>query len=197
VDRQRKRLPEDGRRPRAVTGTYDPALNLVYWGTGNPGPDWNGDPRPGDNLYTDSVLAINPDTGALKWHYQFTPHDEFDYDSTQVPVLADITWQGRPTKVMLWANRNGLWYVLDRTTGDFLSGKPFTKVNWMDGFDEKGRPKRVINPTTEGSLVYPNNQGATNWYPPSYSPRTGLFYIPTWADTSGSHKGPGGPRGNQ
>ena len=180
-----------GGGPAWVTGTYDPALNLVYWGTGNPGPDWNGDPRPGDNLYTDSVLAINPDTGALKWHYQFTPHDEFDYDSTQVPVLADITWQGRPTKVMLWANRNGLWYVLDRTTGDFLSGKPFTKVNWMDGFDEKGRPKRVINPTTEGSLVYPNNQGATNWYPPSYSPRTGLFYIPTWADTYSTYtKGP-------
>jgi alcohol dehydrogenase (cytochrome c) len=180
-----------GGAPAWVTGTYDPALNLVYWGTGNPGPDWNGDPRPGDNLYTDSVLAINPDTGALKWHYQFTPHDEFDYDSTQVPVLADITWQGRPTKVMLWANRNGLWYVLDRSTGDFLSGKPFTKVNWMDGFDEKGRPKRVINPTTEGSLVYPNNQGATNWYPPSYSPRTGLFYIPTWADTYSTYtKGP-------
>jgi len=180
-----------GGGPAWVTGTYDPALNLVYWGTGNPGPDWNGDPRPGDNLYTDSVLAINPDTGALKWHYQFTPHDEFDYDSTQVPVLADITWQGRPTKVMLWANRNGLWYVLDRTTGDFLSGKPFTKVNWMDGFDEKGRPKRVINPTTEGSLVYPNNQGATNWYPPSFSPRTGLFYIPTWADTYSTYtKGP-------
>ena len=180
-----------GGAPAWVTGTYDPALNLVYWGTGNPGPDWNGDPRPGDNLYTDSVLAINPDTGALKWHYQFTPHDEFDYDSTQVPVLADITWQGRPTKAMLWANRNGLWYVLDRTTGDFLSGKPFTKVNWMDGFDEKGRPKRVINPTTEGSLVYPNNQGATNWYPPSYSPRTGLFYIPTWADTYSTYtKGP-------
>jgi alcohol dehydrogenase (cytochrome c) len=180
-----------GGGPAWVTGTYDPALNLVYWGTGNPGPDWNGDPRPGDNLYTDSVLAINPDTGALKWHYQFTPHDEFDYDSTQVPVLADITWQGRPTKVMLWANRNGLWYVLDRTTGDFLSGKPFTKVNWMDGFDEKGRPKRVINPTTEGSLVYPNNQGATNWYPPSFSPRTGLFYIPTWADTYSTYtRGP-------
>jgi alcohol dehydrogenase (cytochrome c) len=172
-----------GGGPAWVTGTYDPALNLTYWGTGNPGPDWNGDPRPGDNLYTDSVVALDPDTGTLKWHYQFTPHDEFDYDATQVPVLADITWQGRPTKAMLWANRNGLWYVLDRTTGDFLSGKPFTKVNWMDGFDEKGRPKRVLNSTAEGTLVYPNNQGATNWYSPSYSPRTGLFYIPSWMDT--------------
>jgi alcohol dehydrogenase (cytochrome c) len=172
-----------GGGPAWVTGTYDPALNLTYWGTGNPGPDWNGDPRPGDNLYTDSVVALDPDTGKLKWHYQFTPHDEFDYDATQVPVLADITWQGRPTKAMLWANRNGLWYVLDRTTGDFLSGKPFTKVNWMDGFDEKGRPNRVLNSTAEGTLVYPNNQGATNWYSPSYSPRTGLFYIPSWMDT--------------
>jgi alcohol dehydrogenase (cytochrome c) len=180
-----------GGGPAWVTGSYDSALNLLYWGTGNPGPDWNGDPRPGDNLYTDSALALDPDTGKLKWHYQFTPHDEFDYDSTQVPVLADITWQGRPRKVMLWANRNGFWYVLDRATGEFLSGKPFTKVNWAEGFDEKGRPKRMLDPTTEGTLVFPNNQGATNWYPPSYSPRTGLFYIPTWMDTYSTYtKGP-------
>ena len=180
-----------GGGPAWVTGSYDPALNLLYWGTGNPGPDWNGDPRPGDNLYTDSVLAIDPDTGKLKWHYQFTPHDEFDYDATQVPVLADITWQGQPRKVLISANRNGLWYVLDRTNGQFLQGKPFTKVNWMDGFDEKGRPKRVLNPSTEGTLVFPNNQGATNWYPPSYSPRTGLFYIPSWMDTYSTYtKGP-------
>jgi alcohol dehydrogenase (cytochrome c) len=172
-----------GGGPAWVTGSYDPALNLLYWGTGNPGPDWNGDPRPGDNLYTDSALALDPDTGKLKWHYQFTPHDEFDYDSTQVPVMADITWQGRPRKVLLWANRNGFWYVLDRTSGEFLSGKPFTKVNWAEGFDEKGRPKRMLDPTTEGTLIFPNNQGATNWYPPSFSPRTGLFYIPTWMDT--------------
>ena len=105
------------------------------------------------------MLALDPDTGKLKWHYQFTPHDEFDYDSTQVPVLADITWQGRPRKVMLWANRNGFWYVLDRTNGEFLSGKPFTKVNWAEGFDEKGRPKRMLDPTTEGTLVYPEQPG--------------------------------------
>jgi alcohol dehydrogenase (cytochrome c) len=180
-----------GGGPAWVTGSYDAALNLLYWGTGNPGPDWNGDPRPGDNLYTDSVLALDPDSGKLKWHYQFTPHDEFDYDATQVPVLADLTWQGQPRKVMLWANRNGLWYVLDRTNGQFLQGKPFTKVNWMDGFDDKGRPKRVLNPSTEGTLVYPNNQGATNWYPPSFSPRTGLFYIPSWMDTYSTYtKGP-------
>jgi len=172
-----------GGGPIWTTGSYDPELNLTYWGIGNPGPDWNGDGRPGDNLYSDSVVALDPDTGKLTWHYQFTPHDEFDYDSTQVPVLADLQWQGRQRKVMLWANRNGMWYVLDRTTGEFLQGKPFTKVNWMNGFDAKGRPNKLLQPTPEGTLVFPNNQGATNWYSPSYSPRTGLFYIPTWADT--------------
>ena len=172
-----------GGGPAWVTGSYDPQLNLTYWGTGNPGPDWNGDPRPGDNLYTDSVIALDADTGRLKWHYQFTPHDEFDYDATQVPVLVDMPWQGQPRKLMLWANRNGFWYVLDRTTGQFLQGKPYTKVTWATGFDEHGRPKRALAPTQEGTLVYPNNQGATNWYSPSYSPRTGLFYIPSWMDT--------------
>jgi alcohol dehydrogenase (cytochrome c) len=167
-----------------VTGSYDPDLNLTYWGIGNPGPDWNGDPRPGDNLYTDSVVALDPDTGKLKWYYQFSPHDEFDYDAVQVPVLADIDWQGRPRKVMMWANRNGLFYVLDRTTGQFLLGKPFVKVNWMDGFDEKGRPRRVpgMTPSAEGTQIFPGNQGGTNWYSPSFSPRTGLFYIPSWVE---------------
>jgi alcohol dehydrogenase (cytochrome c) len=169
-----------------VTGSYDPALNLTYWGIGNPGPDWNGDPRPGDNLYTDSVVALDPDTGKLKWHYQFSPHDEFDYDSVQVPVLADALWQGKPRKLMYWANRNGLFYALDRTNGQFLMGKPFVEVNWMNGFDEKGRPMRVPGKASsaEGTLIFPGNQGGTNWYSPSYSPRTGLFYIPTWADYS-------------
>src|SRR6187549_2750174 len=172
-----------------TTGSYDPDLNLMYWGVGNPGPDWNGDGRPGDNLYTESVVALDPDTGKLKWHYQFTPHDEFDYDATQVPVLADIPWQGQgqsqgqPRKVLMTANRNGVFYVLDRTNGQFLKATPFTKVNWVNGWDAKGRPNRVLSPTPEGTLVYPNNQGATNWYSPSFSPRTGLFYIPTWADT--------------
>jgi alcohol dehydrogenase (cytochrome c) len=174
-----------------VTGSYDPDLNLMYWGVGNPGPDWNADPRPGDNLYTDSVVAIDPDTGKLKWHYQFTPHDEFDYDATQIPVLTDLEWRGRTRKVMLWANRNGFWYVLDRTNGEFLQGKPFVRVNWAEGIDAKGVPKRVLNATPEGTLVYPNNQGATNWYSPSYSPRTGLFYVPSWMDTSSTYtKGP-------
>jgi alcohol dehydrogenase (cytochrome c) len=182
---------EHGGGPIWVTGTYDPELNLIYFGTGNPGPDWNGDPRPGDNLYTDSAIALDVDTGKLKWHYQFTPHDEFDYDATQVPVLVDMEWQGKPRKVMLWANRNGFWYVLDRITGEFLRGKPFVKVTWAEGFDAKGRPNRVQNSTVEGTLVYPNNQGATNWYSPSYSPRTGLFYIPSWVDTYSTYfKGP-------
>ena len=131
---------EDRRRSGLEHRLLRSETNLTYWGTGNPAPDWNGRARLGDNLYTDSVVALDADTGKLKWHYQFTPHDEFDYDSTQVPVLADIEWQGRPRKAMLWANRNGLFYVLDRTTGEFLQGKPFVKVNWMDGFDKKGRP---------------------------------------------------------
>jgi alcohol dehydrogenase (cytochrome c) len=168
-----------------VTGTYDADLNLTYWGVGNPGPDWNGDSREGDNLYSDSVVALDADTGKLRWHYQFTPHDEFDYDATQVPVLADVQYQGRPRKVVMTANRNGVYYVLDRTNGQFLAGKPFTKVTWMNGFDRNGRPIRVPGqePTLEGTRIYPSNQGATNWYSPSYSPHTGLFYIPAWDNT--------------
>ena len=168
-----------------VTGSYDADLNLTYWGIGNPGPDWNGDSREGDNLYSDSVVALDADTGKIKWHFQFTPHDEFDYDATQVPVLADLVYQGRPRKVLLTANRNGVYYVLDRTNGQFLTGKPYTKVSWMKGFDDKGRPIRVAGqePSFEGTRVYPSNQGGTNWYSPSFSPRTGLFYIPAWDNT--------------
>lgn len=172
-----------GGGPVWQTGSYDPELNLIYWGVGNPGPDWNGDSRPGDNLYTDSVIALDADSGELRWHYQFTPHDEMDYDATQVPILADLNWQGQERKVMLWANRNGLFYVLDRASGEFLLGKPFVTVNWMDGFDAQGRPKQVLAPTEEGTFIMPNNQGATNWYPPSYSPVTELMYVPTWVDT--------------
>jgi alcohol dehydrogenase (cytochrome c) len=166
-----------------VTGTYDRDLNLTYWGVGNPGPDWNGDVRPGDNLYTDSVVALDADTGELKWHFQFTPHDVWDYDSVQVPVLADIDWQGARRKAMLFANRNGFFYVLDRTTGEFLQGKPFSKVTWTTGLDARGRPQNMVPLTEDGVLVYPGVQGATNWYSPSFSPRTGLFYVPSWLDT--------------
>jgi alcohol dehydrogenase (cytochrome c) len=177
-----------------VTGSYDPELNLTYWGIGNPGPDWSGDTRPGDNLYSDCVVALDADTGKLKWYYQFSPHDEFDYDAVQIPVLADMAWPDKtgkktPRKLMLWANRNGFFYAIDRTDGQFLMAKPFVEVNWANGFDEKGRPMRVPGklPTTEGTLIFPGNQGGTNWYSPSYSPRTGLFYIPTWANYSSTY----------
>jgi alcohol dehydrogenase (cytochrome c) len=172
-----------------VTGSYDPELNLTYWGVGNPGADFNGEKREGDNLYSDSVVALDADTGKLKWHFQFTPHDVWDYDSVQVPVLADMNWTDRdgrtqPRKVMLWANRNGFFYALDRTNGQFLVGRPFVKVTWATGLDEAGRPMRVsgMEPTEAGTKVYPSLTGGTNWYSPSYSPRTGLFYIPTWED---------------
>jgi alcohol dehydrogenase (cytochrome c) len=165
-----------------MTGSYDPDLNLTYWGIGNPGPDWNADLRKGDNLYSDCAVALDADTGKLKWYFQFTPHDDFDFDSVQVPVLADLDWKGARRRVLLWANRNGFFYVLDRATGEFLLGKPFAKVTWATGLDEKGRPMRAANmvPTPDGTLIYPGNQGGTNWYSPSYSPHTGLFYIPTW-----------------
>ena len=166
-----------GGAPVWITGSYDPALNLTYWGTGNPGPDWNPDQRPGDNLYSNSVVALDPDTGKLRWHFQFTPNDAYDYDATQVPVLADIDWQGRPLKAMLWANRNGYFYVLDRTNGKFLSGQPFVKVNWSSGLDQNGRP--IPTPQPEGMPTWPGH-GGTNWYPPSFSPSTGLFYASVW-----------------
>jgi alcohol dehydrogenase (cytochrome c) len=174
-----------------MTGSYDPDLNLTYWGVGNPGPDYNGDVRRGDNLYSDSVVALDAETGKLKWYYQFSPHDEFDYDSVQVPVLADMQWrdkngQTRPRKLMLWANRNGLFYALDRTSGQFLMGKPFVEVNWMNGFDEAGRPMKVTGktPSKEGTLIFPGNHGGTNWNNPSFSPRTELFYVGAWAGYS-------------
>src|SRR5882757_8929890 len=172
-----------------VTGSYDPETNLTFWGTGNPNPGWNGDPRaPGDNLYADSVLALDADTGKMKWHYQFPPADEFNWDSVEVPVLADINWEGKPRKVMLWANRNGFFYVLDRTTGKFLLGKAFVKQNWNVGFDEGGRPvtSSALWPKPMGGPhVEPGTQGGTNWYSPSFSPSTGLFYVSAWDNYGG------------
>lgn len=164
-------------------GSFDPELNQVYFGVGNPGPDWNPAQRPGDNLYTDSVIALDPDTGKLKWYFQFSPNDCCDYDSTQVPVLADMEWNGKPTKVMMWANRNGFFYVLDREKGKFLRGAPYVKVNWASGLDANGRP--IKTPVPAGQPNYPSNQGATNWYAPAYSPHTGLFYVSAW-DNNGS-----------
>ena len=176
-----------------VTGSYDPDTNLTYWGIGNPGPDWNGDHRAGDNLYSDCVVALDADTGKLKWYFQFTPHDNFDYDAVQVPLLADLNWTGRdgrtqPRKVMLWGNRNGFFYALDRATGQYLLGKPFVKVTWASGLDEAGRPMRVngVEPVAGGTDIYPSQTGGTNWYSPSFSPRTGLFYVSAWEHVHGS-----------
>ena len=171
---------EHGGAPVWITGSFDPELNLTYWGVGNPGPDWNAAQRPGDNLYSDSVIALDADTGELKWHFQFTPNDGYDYDAVQVPLLVDMDWNGTPSKLMLWANRNGYFYVLDRVTGKYLLGKNYVKVNWSSGLDENGRP--FATPQPEGMPTWPGNQGATNWYPPSYSPRTGLFYFSAWED---------------
>jgi alcohol dehydrogenase (cytochrome c) len=172
-----------------VTGSYDPDLNLTYWGIGNPGPDWNPKVRPGDNLYTSSVLALDADTGQKKWHFQFTPHDEWDWDSAQVPVLTDLEWRGKMRKVMLWGNRNGFFYVLDRATGEFLLGKPFVKQTWAEGLDDRGRPIKVpgMGPSPQGTEVWPGVQGGTNWYAPSYSPRTGLFYLTAWDEYPGTY----------
>ena len=171
---------EHGGAPIWITGSFDPDLDLVYWGVGNPGPDWNPSQRPGDNLYSDAVVALDADTGELAWYFQFTPNDGYDYDAVQVPVLVDMEWEGQPRALMLWANRNGFFYVLDRATGEFLSGTPFVKVNWASGLDENGRP--IQTPQPDGEPTWPGNQGGTNWYPPSYSPSTGLFYFAAWED---------------
>ena len=162
-----------------LTGSYDPDLNLTYWGIGNPGPDWNPEQRPGDNLYSDSVVALNADTGELAWHFQFTPNDGYDYDAVQVPVLVDYpTRDGGTVKLMLWGNRNGFFYVLDRENGQFVSGDPYVFVNWAESLDDSGRP--VETPQAPGDPTYPGPAGGTNWYSPSYSPSTQLFYLSAW-----------------
>jgi alcohol dehydrogenase (cytochrome c) len=163
-----------------LTGSYDPALKLIYWGTGNPGPDWNGDARKGDNLFTSSLLAIDAETGRMKWHFQFTPHDVHDWDANQIPVLVDMEWNGRPRSLVVMANRNGFFYALDRRSGEFLLGAPYAKQTWAKGLDEKGRPILLPNmePSEQGTLVYPSLQGSTNWSSPSYSPATGMLYVP-------------------
>lgn len=162
-----------------MPGTYDPDLNTLYWGTSNPSPDFDGAVRPGDDLYTDCVVALDPDTGKLKWHFQFTPHDLFDYDATETAVLLDATYQGEPRKLLVEANRNGFVYVLDRTDGKFLSATRFAeKMNWATGIDPNGRPIRTtVAPSAEGTLVCPGFEGATNWYAPSYNPATHLLYF--------------------
>jgi alcohol dehydrogenase (cytochrome c) len=162
-----------------VTGAYDPELNIVYWGTGNPGPDWNGDVRPGDNLYSDSLVALDADTGKLKWHFQFTPHDVWDLDATEVPVLADLPFRGSRRKLVLFANRNAFYYVLDRRSGEFLHAKAYVKQTWAKQLDDRGRPVVAAGaePTEEGVTVYPHSAGGTNWFSPSFSPVNQLFYV--------------------
>lgn len=162
-----------------MPGTYDPSTNTLFWTTSNPAPDFFGDTRPGDDLYTDCVLALDPDTGKLKWHFQFTPHDLFDYDATETPVLADLEESGTTRHLLLQADRNGFFYALDRTNGKFLYAAPFVeKLNWASGIDDSGRPRLSGKiPSADGTLICPGIDGATNWFSPSYDPETKLFYV--------------------
>ncbi len=162
------------------SGSYDPETNTLFWGTSNPWPDYNDDLRAGDNLYSCSVLALDPDTGKLKWHFQFTPHDLHDWDSTQIPILLDGEFQGQPRKLLAWANRNGFFYLLDRTNGKFLTAKAFVKQTWAKGFDDNGRPQVIPGtaPTPDGNdQVWPGVDGGANWMSHSYSPLTRLLYV--------------------
>lgn len=162
-----------------MPGTYDPELNTLYWGTGNPSPDYDGSVRPGDDLYTSCLLALDPDTGKLKWHFQFSPHDLYDYDAVQTPVLVDADFKGRQTKLAVTANRNGFLYILDRTNGKFLFAKQFAlRQTWAKGIDASGRPIPAgLIPDRKGVVVCPANGGGTNWYSPSYNPGTRMFYF--------------------
>jgi alcohol dehydrogenase (cytochrome c) len=181
-----------------LTGSYDSDLDLIYWGVGNPGPDFQGDVRPGINLYTCSVIALEAATGRLRWHFQFTPHDEHDWDSTQVPVLADALFQGQRRKLMYFANRNGFFYILDRTTGKFLHAEAFAKQTWASGFDSAGAPIQTPegHPTVEGAVVFPNSQGATNWWSPSYDAASNTFYVPAMEGSDVYKKGVVNPDDN-
>tara|TARA_B100001765_G_scaffold191062_1_gene138166 strand:+ start:1066 stop:2673 length:1608 start_codon:yes stop_codon:yes gene_type:complete len=162
-----------------LTGSYDHELNLLYWTVGNPAPDWNGDLRPGDNLYSCSIIALDPETGELQWHFQFTPHDTHDWDANQIPILIDAELNGKERQLVALANRNAFYYLLDRKTGEFLHANAYSKQTWAAGIDESGRPIVLPNtePTEEGNLIWPSLQGATNWFSPSYSPLTKQFFV--------------------
>jgi alcohol dehydrogenase (cytochrome c) len=165
-----------------LTGTYDPQLDMLYWPTGNPGPDLSGDERGGDNLYSSSILALDAKTGKLKWYYQYTPHNVWDWDAQQPPVLVDTTWNGEGRHLLLHANRNGFFYVLDRTNGKLLLAKPFVKkLTWAREIDANGRPVRNPNqePTAEGNKVCPSLEGGANWFSTAFNPATGLYYVQT------------------
>jgi alcohol dehydrogenase (cytochrome c) len=161
-------------------GSFDPESNTVYWGTSNPWPDYNGDFRAGDNLYSCSVVALDPDTGKLKWYYQFTPHDTHDWDATQIPILIDAPFRNRQRKLMAWASRNGFYYLLDRNSGEFFLAKAMVRQTWAKGFDDKGRPEVIPGnePTPEGAdHIFPGVDGGANWMSHSYSPLTRLLYV--------------------
>jgi alcohol dehydrogenase (cytochrome c) len=168
-----------GGAPAWLTGSYDPDLDTVYWAIGNPGPDINGDVRKGDNFYSCSVVALDPNTGKLKWHYQFTPNDTHDWDSTEDLVLVDRMWHGQNRKLLLHADRNGVFYVLDRATGKFLAASPFVRATWVKGWDADGKPITTENwrANPEGTTVYPSLGGGSNFQSPSYSPLTGWMYF--------------------
>ncbi len=162
-----------------MTGTYDPVLNLIYWGTGNPTPVLTGKSRPGDNLYTCSIVAINPDNGNLKWSFQASPHDTHDWDAVETPVLADTNFGGKPRKLLMQTSRNGYFFVLDRTNGENLLTTTFGPVNWSSGVDKKGQPipNPAKEPAPDGRLIAPDEGGVTNYRSPSFDPKTGLFIV--------------------
>ncbi len=169
-----------GGGPTWLTGSFDPESNRLYWPTGNPSPGFEGQVRKGDNLYSNCVVALDADRGTLQWYFQFTPHDVFDWDATEIPVAFDKTTSGKQRHYLAQANRNGFYYLFDRDTGHFILARPFTQQTWTKKIDDNGRP--VLNPdsfpTHRGTLVYPGVGGATNWESPSYSPQTGLIYVP-------------------
>jgi alcohol dehydrogenase (cytochrome c) len=173
---------EHGSATAWFTGVYDASTDTLFWQSGNPGEDYNGDDRLGDNLYSDCILALDPKTGKLKWYYQTTPHDLWDWDTTETPLVIDANWQGQPRKLLVQGNRNGFFYIWDRTNGKLLLGKQFLKeLTWAKGIGPDGRP--ILNPGQEpspaGARVCPSQDGATNWYSPSFNPATGLFYMQT------------------
>ena len=175
------------------TGSYDADMNQVLWQVGNPGPDHNGDNREGDNLYSDSVIALDAATGKLKWHYQFTPHDVWDWDAQEPLLVVNANWEGKPRKLLLQANRNGFFYVIDRTNGKVLLAKPFiSKLTWASGIDANGRPIRTADqePAEKGTKTCPAVLGGTNWWSASFDPGTSLFYVQTIESCGIYRKGP-------
>lgn len=181
-----------------VTGSYDPTLDLVYWGVGNPAPAFNGDVRPGDNLFTDSLVALHASTGKLAWYFQFTPHDEHDWDATQTPILTDLTIKGARRQVLCVPDRNGFYYVLDRTNGQFLVGVPFVEENWASGLDSTGRPILTSHAdlTSSGRLTKPGSGGGINWQNAALDEKSGLVFIPATEGASVFTKAASPRRGN-